>query len=749
MPSPSRSDSTDSSLFAAASGQWFERLLPAAAAFWPPHVLPPSDQVILVDIQATDFRVALRTLTYAQALRRVVPARLVAFTGVDPVWREQVWPARDISAMARLARAYGADLVLDYNDLLASLDDDAGASGIELDGIPLRVPADIETGDWFERTVLATAARLLFRPRIGPEERESPEVRRIADRCRALARANAGLFSSWNVVEVVTSHVDYGDWGLLVEQALRADVPVTHVQSTGSVKAYTVFGEARTDDRPMRAHVTRAISQQFDELVWPRREVLREGAELTAWRSRQNLGRPAWWRGGGLRSAISIRSDAERASVRRQVCSWFGWDPRVPVVAVFNHAVSDALWTNHEAFADLADWFEQTAAFAAAHPEVNWLLLDHPAGHRYDHSGFFEKIAAEHDGAHVVARPSEWFTKTALWSLTDLVVTVRGSVSNEFPAFGVPAIQAGWSEWSGLGFTRVADSPEEYWSALTRSIETLLSGGSLITAEQVERARLWLWLYRSATDVATPLVPPFHLHDPDEISKLVVTAMQQVEMDADPLFSAVRRARLGRQPWLTRVDLADDRLPDLLGASTAPPPSPRRPAGGWLSSRLDPPAGTLAVGQAVRSAGEPAVRVLDNVLPGVRIVGRVIDSPALVGVRVERPDGRFRIRVNLGVDRESEVYWRRSYDGQPPAVRRVEVFALGVSRGIVELAPVAADGTESRGGLGFRVTSDELGEDDHVVVELRDAAGSEGAVVGVRVNAVLVRAPAQGPDPAL
>ena len=54
MPGPSRSDSTDSSLFAAAAGPWFERLLPAAAAFWAPQVLPPSDRVILVDIQATE-----------------------------------------------------------------------------------------------------------------------------------------------------------------------------------------------------------------------------------------------------------------------------------------------------------------------------------------------------------------------------------------------------------------------------------------------------------------------------------------------------------------------------------------------------------------------------------------------------------------------------------------------------------------------------------------------------------------------
>ena len=39
--------------------------------------------------------------------------------------------------------------------------------------------------------------------------------------------------------------------------------------------------------------------------------------------------------------------------------------PAKPVVSVFNHAVSDALGTNVEAFADLGEWFEETAEIAA------------------------------------------------------------------------------------------------------------------------------------------------------------------------------------------------------------------------------------------------------------------------------------------------------------------------------------------------------------------------------------------------
>ena len=69
------------------------------------------------------------------------------------------------------------------------------------------------------------------------------------------------------------------------------------------------------------------------------------------------------------------------------------------MISVFNHAVSDALGTNVEAFGDLGEWFERTAEYAAEHDEANWLFLDHPHQPMYDASDFFNRCGARFERA--------------------------------------------------------------------------------------------------------------------------------------------------------------------------------------------------------------------------------------------------------------------------------------------------------------------------------------------------------------
>ncbi len=269
--------------------------------------------------------------------------------------------------------------------------------------------------------------------------------------------------------------------------------------------------------------------------MWTHRDVLAPSAERTAWRSKANLGRPSWWRGGGEISRLDLRSSAEREALRDYTLERLGLDPDRPVVTVFNHAVSDAVQGNHEAFTDLATWLEQTVEVAKGDETVSWLFLDHPSQVNYDRTEHFERLAAACAGRpHLVFRPSLAISRNALWSVTDLAVTVRGSVSSEFPAYGIPALQAGWSEWSHLGFCRRTDTAEEYLDALQASVRDLVAGIPLITAEQVRRARLWLWVYRSGADVTTPLVPHWENGQGTTLHQLVTTAMNHVEDDADP-----------------------------------------------------------------------------------------------------------------------------------------------------------------------------------------------------------------------
>jgi hypothetical protein len=768
LKTPSRSDLPP--VTTPPSGPEFDRLCVTASDFWQ-RVAPPSpgaEKVILVDLKCQDLRVALRTLTFAQALRRVVPAELVGVVGLDPDWPRLVWNSHDPAALEKMGRAYGVTALVDHNADPATLDVLAG-------GRQLRVPEDeVEDDGWLATTVDATAARLLFIPHVTDEVRASESYAGVAGRARPIARINAGMLASWDVAAVVTTHVDYTDWGLLVHQATRADVPVFAVQSTGGMKVYATWGDSPEARQSVRTASTLAVADEFERHLWPQRDVLRRSAELTAYRAKHNLGRPPWWR-GGADSDLQLGSAGERAALRRITAGGLDWDPEKPVIGVFNHAVSDALGTNVEAFDDLAQWFEQTVEHAAEHDEVNWLLVDHPAQWLYDDTGVVAALAARFPLPHLHFTRTMAMTKNALWSLVDLAVTVRGSVSNEFPAFGIPALQAGWSDWSSVGFTRVAGTRDDYWRQLDEMIAALLDGKELIDDEQVERARLWMWSYRAGTDLVSPLLPHWSVKDTPELCTTVERSMRQVDIDGDPIFAAVRRMWLRREPWLSRWDFRDaERFADALAPSVTPVPA-GPPPGGWLSTAFDTPIRALELpGILHRGKHDPHIVWAGQMHLRPKILGRITGPNSTVSFRVADEGRPVVVTVRLALDRDAdEIRARRVVDEQAgaPARRTLHLWCQNRLRGSVVLDPSEPSNVDPptaprRGArhtiarlLGrspaalpannpdgvlcwdgeFRHEPEELGDDGIVVLELRDGDPEQSSTIGVRVAWIKVR----------
>lgn len=540
-----------------ANKKGFEAFLDSAAVYWRKNLGSTSSQrYIVVEIFHQDIRVAIRNLAFANAIRRLVPAQLVVVTGVEAMWHEALWTEFDVKLVERIAKAYGASQVLDLYQLVEG-QVNAGTPRsvqVELFGQPLPSGQPISEQRLAE-FVNATYCRVAKIPRPPEGRTDDPRYRRRQALAESLATVYDALLGSGSAVGLVTSHVDYDHWGLAVDSARRAGIPIVHTQQTGCLKAYALFPESDTGEYTFRGELTHQIGAFFEQRVWPRRTELRRNAELVAWRSKVNLGRPSWWR-GGANASVDINNSDERARLRTHFATRMGFDPSRPIVAVFNHAVSDALGTNHESFPTLADWFEETARFASTSTEVQWLFQDHPSQFRYDNTGFFDSVAERYTRhRHMVFQPSTKLSKNGLWSLVDFGVTVRGSVSNELPAYGIPVLQAGWSEWSECGLSTVVNDVESYWKALDSAVTAMLNGEELITTEQVERARLWLWFYRSATDIFTPQVPQWEVWPDEYMIKSVLTAFRHIESDADPLFDAVERMWTQREPVLTRMDL--------------------------------------------------------------------------------------------------------------------------------------------------------------------------------------------------
>lgn len=548
-------------------GAAFTAMCRAAQNFWQLNTMPRTHgPVIVVDLLAQDVRVAIRCLTLAASMQRHMNARLVALIGPDSYWADMIWSYYDAEKLTELAEAYGVEDLINMRDLVER--SIAGERTFEMLGETVEIPTETDaTPERYREIAEATHMRALRIPLVTEEIQASDEYQQLEQRNEHYARIYDAMMRQ-NVHAFVTSHIDYHQWGFAVDAAMREQVEVHHVQSTGSLKSYALFPEKTDLSITARMNWTLQIADFFEQYVWPARRVLRRAAETAMFRSKSNFGRPSWWRGGGSISELGFTTAAERESVRHHTMRSLGFDPSKPVVAVYNHAISDAVHSNHEIFDNLADWFTSTVEFASKHPEANWLLLDHPAQLLYDGTEMFEQLAEQYsEYEHMAFWQSMDLTKNMLWSTIDVAITVRGSISNEFPAYGVPAIQAGWSEWSHCGLSMRADSQDEYWSLIVETIEKLRAGERVITDEQIERARLWLWFYRAGTDVPSGFVPHWESSQATRLYQMVSLALTQIESDGDAGLVAVRRMLKRREPFLTRIDmqLPHDDLADALG----------------------------------------------------------------------------------------------------------------------------------------------------------------------------------------
>ena len=284
----------------------FDRFRAVASVYWSNNIRPagPGAGTIVVEVLHQDLRVALRTLTVANALRRVFPARLIVLTGSDSDWHDALWTRFDTGLVRELAEAYRADDVLDVHELVdAQLATDGavrfGAAGRDVPASTGRPPIDAAE---LAANRYATACRLLQVPRLTEAHRASEKYRRIVARTDAFGAVYDRLFAAFTPDALVTSHLDYNQWGLAVSAARRHATPILHVQTTGSLKSYAVYPEDFDTAPSPRAALTGRIGEYFEKTLWPLRRSLRPGAELVSWRAKGNLGRPSWWRGGATAS---------------------------------------------------------------------------------------------------------------------------------------------------------------------------------------------------------------------------------------------------------------------------------------------------------------------------------------------------------------------------------------------------------------------------------------------------------------
>jgi hypothetical protein len=168
------------------------------------------------------------------------------------------------------------------------------------------------------------------------------------------------------------------------------------------------------------------------------------------------------------------RSQPAEALVRR-----LGLDRSKRTAVVFSHLLWDAnLFYGDDLFDDQESWLVETVRAATENDRLNWIVKLHPANiwkRKLERtSGELPELDAirRHVGelpSHVrLLLPESDINARSLFDVADFVVTIRGTVGMEAPCFGIPAVTAGTSHYSGRGFTLDSGSAADYLRLMSR-----------------------------------------------------------------------------------------------------------------------------------------------------------------------------------------------------------------------------------------------------------------------------------------
>lgn len=185
-----------------------------------------SDEYVVADASHPDPRVVVRTLTIANAIRRLVPSRLVVLAGA--------------TTSVGLARSYGADEILDPDELSE------------------RRYGETPAEDLDDVVVVGSGRAEVYADLLAPP------------RAVAYVAAADGHFRATAAVT-----------------AWQAGVPVLLVKGGAAVSAYALWPGAAG---PMHVALSRAVGDFFSRCVVAHRDALWPGAELATWRTRERIG---------------------------------------------------------------------------------------------------------------------------------------------------------------------------------------------------------------------------------------------------------------------------------------------------------------------------------------------------------------------------------------------------------------------------------------------------------------------------
>ena len=172
--------------------------------------------------------------------------------------------------------------------------------------------------------------------------------------------------------------------------------------------------------------------------------------------------------------------------------------PTKKIVVIASHVLIDNVTGadgRRQVYIDSYTWLKETLRLCESNSDMITFLKLHPREYAFNYAPKILDVYNEMRLQNVKIWPDNLDLKTN-HRLIDVVITVRGSVSLEFPCFGIPVIVAGKNHAISSGFNTVVEccNASEYADAIL-SISKL----GKMTEEEIVRAKVLYYLvYKSA-----------------------------------------------------------------------------------------------------------------------------------------------------------------------------------------------------------------------------------------------------------
>ncbi len=267
--------------------------------------------------------------------------------------------------------------------------------------------------------------------------------------------------------------------GLILEKGISPFAEIFGACIAAGIPVVQYVGSQNTNQYILKRYLFRNRHQHpfsLDEALW-------SAAKSTAWSSDQantlmnefadsyHMG--TWFNRRYLHQDKKIKS-------RQEVIAQLGLDPSKTTAVVFSHILWDAtFFYGSSLFQDYETWLIETVKAACKNSALNWVIKLHPdlvwklkyekySGELRDAIAIRSEIGTLPDHVHIVS-PDTDINTFSFFHVTDLCVTVRGTVGIEMACHGIPVLTAGTGRYSGLGFTIDSGTREEYLNRLAEA----------------------------------------------------------------------------------------------------------------------------------------------------------------------------------------------------------------------------------------------------------------------------------------